>query len=70
MKGFWLHERFMDVFIEVLRVQYRDAKRIRLRVRWWNRGASGNPFPIRMNDPITIQTKDLKHWRQCTSEGK
>lgn len=44
---FITHPRFRDVFIEAIRVVYRDEKRVKVKIRWWNRSHDGrNPFPI------------------------
>jgi len=41
------HPHFRDVFIEIVRIQYRDEKRVKAKIRWWNRGYKGlNPYAI------------------------
>ena len=56
--GFWTHERFMDVKLLVLKVQYADARKIKVKVEWWNR--RGMFLGIRQT--IVISTKDLIRW--------
>lgn len=60
--GLWEHERFMDVFIEVLKVQYQDEKRAKMIVVWWNKGWEGNPWPISLRTRLKIT--NFKGWRQ------
>jgi hypothetical protein len=44
---FITHPRFMDVFIEVVKITYSDEKRVKCKIRWWNGGYRGqNPFPL------------------------
>lgn len=40
------HPAFKDVFIEVVRIQYQDAKRVKAKIIWWNRSQTGKPFTI------------------------
>jgi hypothetical protein len=61
-KGFWTHQRFMDVFVEVTKVQYRGPKYLKVKVNWWNKGQSGSPFPLGVTQTITINNDDLKYW--------
>ncbi len=61
-RGFYKHKESMDCFIEILRVQYQDSKRVRARVRWWCLGFTGNPWPIRENDPIVIDASQFNNW--------
>ncbi len=63
-RGFFTHDRFMDVFIEVLRVQYRGPKYTKLKIRWWNKSQSNNPFIIDYSSyTIKILHTDLKQWK-------
>ncbi len=62
-KGLWEHERFMDVFIEVVKVRYQDEKRARLKIIWWNKGWTGNPMPISPIEKLHIT--DFNGWKQC-----
>lgn len=67
-RGDWVHEKFMDVFFEVIKVQYIDAKRAKLRGFWWNLGWSGNAFKILPNaETLTIQAKDFDQWKRLES---
>lgn len=67
--GFWMHENGMDVCIEVLKVQYRDSKRVILKARWWNLGYTGNPWVI-FPRPETLKLKpeDLSKWHNITGK--
>lgn len=62
--GFYMHANAMDCCIEIIKVQYRDSKRIKARVRWWNLGFTGNAWVLRFNDPIEISTSELPNWKQ------
>lgn len=67
MKGFYVHDNTMDVFIEVTRMPYRDAKRVRLKVRWWNFGYVGKPYLISNSEQsITIAAEDIAKWKRLT----
>lgn len=59
---FITHERFMDVFCEVLET-IETYPNLKLRVRWWNKGQCGAPFSIGIIQNITIENKDLADWR-------
>lgn len=59
--GFYIHKNAMDCYIEILKVQYQDSKRIKARVRWWVLGYTGNPWVARFNDPIEIKLEDFKN---------
>lgn len=65
--GFWMHENGMDCCIEVLRIQYSDQKRVKVKARWWNLGYTGNPWLI---DPkietIELKRADLPKWHNIT----
>ncbi len=57
------HERFMDVFVEVLSEVYTGPKYRKLKVRWWNRSQTGNPFPLDIVQTIKIPNEKWKEWR-------
>lgn len=44
---FWMHEKFRDVFFQVLEVE-KDG----LLVRWWNWGQDGNPYCMHVDQFI------------------
>jgi len=46
MRVLLTHQRFMDVFIEIIRVTYKDDKRVKGKLVWWNRSQTGCPFVI------------------------
>ena len=61
-KGFYMHKDAMDVCMEVVRIPYRDNKRYRLKIRWWNLGYTGNPWLL---DPMLFSLTIFKtdaHW--------
>lgn len=66
---FWTNDTFMDVFVQFLRVSYQDSKRIKVKVRWWNRGYTRNPWPL-IDSKIIIHKKDLKNWQPCNEYGE
>lgn len=60
--GFWTHEKFMDVAIEILKVQYQDEKRAKLKIHWWNRGWVGEPFRP-FPTPNKLKITDFSGWK-------
>lgn len=64
MRGYYKHERSMDLVMEVLKTQYRDEKRIKVKVRWWNLGWTGNAWTFGQ-EKLEIQVSDLKNWKPC-----
>lgn len=62
--GFWMHVNSMDVCLEVCRVPYYDAKRVKVKGRWWNLGYTGNPWMISgmKLESLEIPTEQLKNW--------
>ncbi len=69
MKGYWLHQRFMDIYIKILKNQYSDGHRIKLKAIFMNRGYTGKPWVITEPMTITIMRKDLKNWQPCSELG-
>jgi hypothetical protein len=59
--GFWTHEKFSDVFIRVLKVQYRDHKRTKLKIEWWARGCH-EPYCLQIKDKLVINREDYDKW--------
>lgn len=52
------HPKFRDVFIEIVKITYRDNKRVKCKIRWWNKGCTGNPwllFPESHNYEFTLE---------------
>jgi hypothetical protein len=63
-----MHEKSLDVCLEVVRIQYQDMKRMKIRGRWWNLGYSGEPFNLNNNlVTVEIQSKDFKAWHDIQS---
>jgi hypothetical protein len=62
-EGFWTHDKFMDVVIEVLHVRYTSAKEARLWVFWWVLGWNGEAYrPFYDRDNLIIT--DFNGWRR------
>lgn len=63
-KGYYVHKNFMDVAIEVVKIQYRNDRRTKLKIRWYNRGWVGQPFELYGMRPTTISVKhtDINNW--------
>ena len=62
-EGFWVHNKTMDLCIEVL-----EVNGLKLKVRWWNLGYVGDPWPIDGTEYIEILPDGLKNWSQLTHE--
>lgn len=60
--GLWEHEKFMDVFIRVEKVQYQDYKRAKLIVTWWNKGWTGKPWQLSLRTRLKIE--NVNGWRR------
>lgn len=64
---FLMHENCLDACIEVLKMQYRDDKRIILKARWWTLGYTGNPWVLNYNfQTIKIKLSDWNKWHNIT----
>jgi hypothetical protein len=63
-KGFWTHNKFMDVFIEVLQVEhYKPGEYTRVEVVFWNRSQANKPFLIEdSKQTITIFESQYPNW--------
>ena len=61
---FLVHEKFMDVFVEVLRTIKSDSQSCTYKVRYWNWGFDGSSPWVVPNGKkeIKILNKDAKHW--------
>ena len=55
---FWTHVKFMDVVIRVVKRQYSDKKRVKLRVEWWNKSG----WYIGVTENITIKKDQFDNW--------
>ncbi len=62
---FYMHEKGMDVAIEVLRSYQIDQNRYSLKVRWINLGYAGTPWLAFGPERIEITNPD--NWRDITS---
>lgn len=60
-KGMWDHERFSDVYMEVIKVQYRGTKYTKMRVTWWHR--NGYPLTAGCKQTVKIYKKDYFKWK-------
>lgn len=66
-EGYWGHEKFMDMFCEVV-ASYSNAEVILATVYWWNKGFSGKPWQILPEmEVITINIKDFHKWHKFPS---
>ena len=68
-KGFWTHESFMDVFVEIEDVVGQGEKGSILRIKWWNKGGYQDqfagfikPFCIGIRGRIVVKEKDYDKW--------
>jgi hypothetical protein len=68
-RGDWTHEGFMDVFFQITKVQYSDAKRVKVRGHWWNLGWTGNPFKPFNEQLFTLEIKasEFPRWKRLES---
>lgn len=55
----------MDVYIEVVKVQYQDWKRAKLRVIWWNKGWVGVPFQL--TNVVSLKVTNLTGWKRLNN---
>lgn len=53
MSGFYTHPAFKDVYCFV-KVQYKDAKRVKVKLSWWNWGYVGKPFDTKITTKHTL----------------
>ncbi len=60
----WLvtHPRFMDIYMEIVKVVYRDEKRVKAKVLWWNKGYTGNPWLL--FDRPTVEEFPIEKWNE------
>lgn len=68
--GYYIHNTARDCFIEILKPQFQDLKRFKGRVRWWALGHTGNPWVLRMNDPIEISADQFANWRPFNPDAE
>jgi hypothetical protein len=61
-QGLFHHNRSMDVFIDVLKVRYVGPNYTKLKVIWWNRGQSGTPYSMRIQETIKVKIGEYKNW--------
>jgi len=66
--GLYIHDRFMDVFIEVLSVASEDSKSINLNIRWWNKGQCGKPYAYKLDQVLNIKKKYYYNWNEYRVE--
>lgn len=64
MNGFYRHERFLDVYVWVLKVQYKCANYRKIKIEWWLNSSS---MGIRQN--IKIKSDQFKNWSRCDFHG-
>jgi len=63
-KGYYTHEAFKDVFIEVLDVINTGHDCSLLTIRWWNKSQTGRPYLHNTVPPqdISIVAVDYHKW--------
>ncbi len=61
-RGFYIHKNSMDVFIEVLKVQYRGEKYQKLKVRWYNVGFEGKFWSLSDPQTIIVHSTHYTNW--------
>ncbi len=61
MNRFMVHDKAMDVFIEVLS-DYKLPSYRKVKVSWWNLGFSGQPWEL-FTQRIEIQDRDWLQWK-------
>ena len=59
--GFFKHRRFNDVLMYVVRREFRDEERIKLKIRWWN---IAGYWCHEGFDHVTVKVRDLPNWRR------
>lgn len=57
------HIECTDAAILVLKVQYHDQKRVKVRVSWVNVVNPTNVFPMGLVETIEIRREDLSKWK-------
>jgi hypothetical protein len=62
-RGYWIHDKFMDVAFLVTKIQFQDEKRAKLKGYWYNRGWTGNSFQIFPTTDKLIIT-DFNGWKR------
>lgn len=43
----------MDVFFGYV-IQYKDSKRVKLKIQWFNKGQNGTQFPLFISQRLTL----------------
>ena len=63
-RGYWVHDNCMDVFIDVLKVQYKGPTYTKLKVNWMNKGFTNKPWFIYGTETIKIRREGYKNWQR------
>jgi len=58
---FWTHDRFMDVCVQIINVQWAGKSTCKIEVFWWNK-TSG--FNIGIPQVIVIQKSQYEFWKK------
>ena len=61
-KGPWRHRRMVDVFVDIIKIQYVGEKYTKLKVIWMNRGYTGKPWMLTMPENVKVMREDEKDW--------
>ncbi len=59
----YTHEAMRDVFILVNDVR-ESREGLMLKVSWWNRGQSGQAYPMGTSTEIMVLNEELPKWRK------
>lgn len=63
-RGFWIHDEFKDVFIEVMNYYGKSHGMDVYGIEWWNRSASRSPWQIFERDMIGVAPEDYAKWKR------
>lgn len=67
--NFYKHEATRDVFLEVLDISYEDEAGITLKVRMWNLGCVGSPWPMFIIDNYKIKISQISQYKKMSYEA-
>ncbi len=58
---YYTHRRMLDVCFRVIRVQWGDATRLKLKISWYLKKGL---IPMALTEIITIKKVDYQHYRE------
>lgn len=56
----------MDVFVEILSVQYRCPEYTKVKVVWWNHGQCGMPYCLNIVQKFKIKRENHNDWTRLS----